>query len=830
MSAPMRLPAALRFLAGDGEMARRIRAFDWAAHPLGEPSGWPQALKLSVRIMLTTQHPVFVFWGADSWCFYNDSYARSLGPEKHPAMLGEEGALVWQEVWHAIGPQIETVMSAQGATWYENQRLPIFRHGSLQDVFWTYSYGPIDDDTAPAGVGGVLVLVTETTAQMQAGHEQARVIDRLQALFDQAPGFMCVMTGPEHVFEVANAAFRELVGRSEIIGQPVREAIPELIEQGFIERLQQVFRTGERMVAEHLPVVLQRRAGEPAEERFLNFIYEPIVGADGSVTGIFCEGSDVTARHVAERALRESDTRFRNMADSAPIMMWETDPTGNCTYLNSRWYEYTGQSEADALGLGWTLAVHPDEQVEAERVFMTANKARGPFRIEYRVKGADGQYRWMIDAATPRLADDGAFVGFVGSVIDIDDRKRAEDGIRISEGRFRAAVEAIQGYLWTNDVEGRMTGRQPGWAALTGQSEAEYQGYGWVDAVHPDDAEATLGAWRAAVDEQRRFNHEHRVRRSDGSWGRFAICAIPIVEGAGARPGALSSESGQPVAKWVGVHTDVTEQRRTEDALKELNHTLEDRIAAELARRSRVEAALRQRQKMEAIGVLTSGLAHDFNNMLTVIISGLSILERTMVRDPGKAKVYIDAASDGARRAAALVDRLMDFARQKPLELAPVEVNALIDGMSEILRRSVGDAVALEVTLEAGLWSVETDVSMLENVVLNLAMNARDAMPGGGRLAIRSENVAVDAAMAAVLDVLPGDYVMVGVTDTGSGMTPDVVERAFNPFFTTKAVGKGTGLGLSQVHGFAKQSGGTAVIASTSSAGTEICVYLPRVG
>src|SRR6202451_1945888 len=191
--------SGLEFLSGGGEMGGRIRSFSWGDHPLGEPASWPQGLRTAVRVLLTTQHPAFIFWGESLVCFYNDAYSRSLGPEKHPGALGVPGRIVWPEIWHVIGPQIEQVMRGEGATWHENQLVPIVRHGSLQDVYWTYSFGPIDERNAPTGIGGVLVLCTETPEQVLAERRLAAERESFAQLFEQAPTFMAVLRGPQHV-------------------------------------------------------------------------------------------------------------------------------------------------------------------------------------------------------------------------------------------------------------------------------------------------------------------------------------------------------------------------------------------------------------------------------------------------------------------------------------------------------------------------------------------------------------------------------------------------------------------------------------------------------
>lgn len=805
------------FLRDGGEMGAAMRGHDWAATALGDPADWPQSLKLVVRLMLATRHPMFVFWGPAHYCFYNDAYAPSLGPEKHTAILGQPGREAWAEIWDVIGPQIDYVMAGKGATWHANQRLPILRHGALQEVFWTYSYSPIEDGGSPGGVGGVLVVCSETTQQVVAERKLDAETQRLRAMFDQAPGFMCVLGGRDHVFQIVNRAYMALIGASDLEGKRVIDVLPEAAEQGFIALLDEVFDSGAPHVG-HRQLLRLNTRGEDDPGIYIDFVYQPLKDADGTVTGIFCEGSDVTAAVIAEQALRESGERLRKLADHAPMMIWVTDETGYCTYLSRQWYEFTGQTEAEAIGYGWTTATHPDDQARAEAAFQAAVKARAPFRIEYRLRRADGNYRWAIDAASPRFEEDGSFQGHVGGVIDIHDRREAESALKLSEERFRAAVGAVSGVLWTNDSEGRMAGDQPGWAALTGQRRADYADYGWSDAVHPDDAQPTVDAWAKSVASRSIFEFEHRVRRRDGSWGHFAIRAVPVIE-----------EDGS-LREWVGVHTDITDQREAEARLRQFADHLEQRVSDELAKRSEAEEALRQSQKMEAVGQLTGGIAHDFNNMLAVVMGSLDLLERRLSSDDARARRYVEAAMEGARRAATLTQRLLAFSRQQPLQPKPINANRLVAGMSDLLSHSLGGEIRIETVLAAGLWQTMADPNQLENALLNLAVNARDAMPGGGTLTIETQNAHVDANYAgANLGVAAGQYVLIAVTDTGSGIPADVIDRVFDPFFTTKAVGKGTGLGLSQVYGFVKQSGGNVKIYSEAGQGTTIKIYLPRL-
>jgi PAS domain S-box-containing protein len=306
----------LDFLDDGGEMGAIMRNHDWGQSSLGPPVTWPQPLRTAVRFMLNTRHPMYIWWGEDGACLYNDAYRASIGPERHPGSLGRPVREVWAEIWDVIGPQIEQVMSGGPPTWHENQLVPITRHGRREDVYWTYSYGPIDDSAAPNGIGGVLVVCNETTATVMLERDRAAQADRQRALFEQAPSFMAMLEGPDHRITSANAAFKRIVGDRALIGRTVAEALPDAAAQGYLDLLDQVFRSGVAFTCEAAKYRVEVRQGGPVDERYIDFIYQPVTDAAGQVTGVFVEGHDVTERTLAERALRASEARLLEMNTS----------------------------------------------------------------------------------------------------------------------------------------------------------------------------------------------------------------------------------------------------------------------------------------------------------------------------------------------------------------------------------------------------------------------------------------------------------------------------------------------------------------------------------
>jgi two-component sensor histidine kinase len=288
------------FLSGGGEMGARTRAFDWAATSLGAPESWPQSLRVTVRLMLNTRHPMVIWWGPELIQFYNDAYRETMGPERHPSALGQRGRECWAEIWDIIGSQIEFVMRGEGSTWDEDRLVPVTRNGRREDVWWTYSFGPIDLE---GGIGGVLVICNDVTAQHLANVALKDQTVRLQHLFEQAPSFTAVLSGPEHRFELTNASYKRLIGGRDVVGKTVREALPEVEGQGFFELLDGVYRSGEAHIGRRVPLTLQADDG-PANSVFVDFIYQPILDSRGDVTGIFVEGIDVTDHMHAEDRLR----------------------------------------------------------------------------------------------------------------------------------------------------------------------------------------------------------------------------------------------------------------------------------------------------------------------------------------------------------------------------------------------------------------------------------------------------------------------------------------------------------------------------------------------
>ena len=657
-------------------------------------------------------------------------------------------------------------------------------------------------------------------------------------------------------------------------------------------------------------------------------------------------------RRRNEAALRESEDRFMQIADSAPVPMWVTNLDRRRSFVNRAYSDFLGVPYADALTFDWRDILHPDDHDRIVAESLSGEASLRPFVLEARYRGGDGEWHWLKSESQPRHGPDGTLIGFIGIAHDVTEAREAEVVLRESEQRFREQFESANDFIFTTDLEMRVTSCNPAIASALGRRPEEMIGHRISDYTPPETwkhNKAMLAAKLAGKGDATRYEVEvfdvlgermtweinsrlvreatgtptglHAIGRdvteriraqrmlkeaheraeadaaqqaailgqlaegviitdadgritfvNDAATRLHGVAALDVAPSEYSNTYQLFREDGSPYpseelplaravvhgetvtdARWrirrpdgtevlaignaqpifgadgkslgaVLTVRDDTARHAAELALRDMNETLEMRVAKRNAELELAQEALRQSQKLEAMGQLTGGVAHDFNNLLTPILGSLDMLQRKGLGDARQQRL-IDGALQSAERAKLLVQRLLAFARRQPLQASAVDVGELISGMADLIDSTSGPNIGVAIAIEQDLPPAVADPNQLEMAILNLSVNARDAMPDGGTLTLAAASKIVEAGNSE--NLLPGRYVRISVADNGIGMDEATIARAVEPFFSTKGIGKGTGLGLSMAHGLASQLGGALTLSSRRNLGTEVAFWLP---
>ena len=635
------------------------------------------------------------------------------------------------------------------------------------------------------------------TADVSPGDDALEPMDfrLLLSIADTLPVLIAYLD-TEQRYQFINRALAEWFERPrrEILGRKMREVL------------------GEDAYSARIPMIEAALAGErqwfaagydhPSRGPLaIQTEYVPQIGSDGKVQGVVVLVQDVTEQRVAERSLRESEERFRRIADSAPAAMWVSRLDRSRDFVNDAYAEFVGLPVREACQFDWRDALHPDDCDRIVKESIAGEASLKPFTLEARYRRADGEYRWLRSVSQPRFGPDHELIGFIGVATDFTSAKESELALQslveertaelsASEARFRAIFDTV--------MEVVVLLRPDGTVVEVNKTPAS-----WRD-VNPRLA---IGRplWEAPTVESYP-QHAEALKRGVAMAAKGEIFRDEVVMERGGTPTSVLDVSIQPV--------------RTGDG--DISYLLFE--ARDITELKAAQDQLRQSQKMEALGQLTGGIAHDFNNLLTVIVGGLDLISKRV--EDERLLRYANNALAAADRGARLTGQLLAFSRVQRLEVKPTFVAPLIEEMRPLLRNVLGPGIEKKFDLDPHLMPVMADPTQLELAVLNLAINARDAMPDGGTLTFSSRRRRISNDP----DLEPGHYIELSIADTGSGMTPDVAARAFEPFFTTKEIGKGTGLGLSMVYGMARQSGGTARLESEAGVGTTVRLFFRRAG
>ena len=763
----------LRFLDAPGEVAALMRRHDWSLSPLGPLQGWPQSLRSVVSLLLRSKFPMFVAWGPSLGFLYNDSYAEILGT-KHPAAIGRPFEEIWSEIWDDVGPLAKRALAGE-AIYLENLPLTMQRKGYEEHTWFTFSYSPVVDEHGD--VAGMYCACTETTENITSEASRRDQMQRRRSLFEQAPGLFAVTRGREHVYEITNPAYLELVGRQGIVGLSVRDALPEL-DQKFIDQLNDVFDSGIPYIGRRIPVGL-RRQGE-MEERIVDFVFQPIVGVSGKVDGILIQGTDITEQAVAERDAQTERRRLDAVIESLPSGVILVDRDGAITRVNAAnrtiWGEHPMPEGVAGYGVWhgtWADGTARHGQPVLPEDWALARALRGEVVTGDVVKiqpFGDGPRRTLLLQAMPIRLEDGELTGAVVAQTDISDRIRAEAELRASEARFRTITDAMPQMVWSTLPDGYHDYFNRQWYDYTGLPEGETDGERWANVFHPDDQPSAWARWRHSLATGEDYEIQYRLRHRSGEYRWVLGRAVPV-----------RSERGA-IIRWLGTCTVIHEQRLAQESLQ------------------RSERALREadRRKDEFLAML----AHELRNPLAPISTASQLLQM-MPSDPARVRAVGEVIARNVRHMTELVDDLLDVSRVTrglvQLEMEAVNLKEVIGSAIEQARPII-DARrhALRTRLPAmSLW-VRGDRTRLTQIFTNLLNNAAKYTPEGGELDLDAE----------VMDM----RVAVHVRDSGQGIEPALLPQIFD-LFTQAARSPdrsqgGLGIGLALVQSLVTLHGG----------------------
>jgi PAS domain S-box-containing protein len=840
----------------DGEMAALMRDFDWAGTSIGPPARWPASLRSTVSTLLASRHAMFLWWGPDLLQFYNDGYRPSLGPDRHPSALGARGRECWAEIWPIIGPEVESIMAGGPATWHEDHLVPITRGDRVHDVFWSYSYSPVQDDAGQ--VGGVLVTVQETTHRV-ISERRVRVVRELVTALQRtsSPENACRAAGT--VLESAShdlgfsliyllepdgrtlrLAFAHGVAadgaiaprtmqladdapwpsasalaapeplRSPVPGQPVSQRWPEPIGEALTLAIASAG-SGRPL---HGILVAGLNPRIPCDTQYVEFVAQVAREVGAALDRITGEEREREMERAAARAERESLERVFELAPSFLAVL--RGPEHRFELANPAYYQLVGHRELIGRTVQEALPeVASQGFVELlDRVYATGEPFVGnELAVELEpTPGHPSEVRYVNLVYQPIRDADGAVSGLLATGVDVTALVRTRQAVeralieteRLAAERDAerqklrtvleqspvavAIIEAPSGrILFLNSKFEEIFGYSVGLDHISSYSDHYY-------GLHPDGRRIQSEEWPIA----------QSLRTGEIITGRI----LEIMHATGRRvqidanAAPVRDAEGRIIAA-VAIFRDVTAERRT-------------------------ERQLRDAQRIQSVGTLAGGVAHEVNNQMTAVLGfGEFVLNALGADHPQSDDMR--QVMRAAARAARVSQQLLAFTRQQITRPTVVELPELIARLAPVLRQLLGADKYLLLPAAPPLPPISADADQVEQVLINLVANARDATETGDRITIAIAAVTLNSELPAggAESIAPGRYVRLTVADTGHGMSPETLERAFDPFFTTKDVGKGTGLGLSMVYGTLRRHGGYVRAMSTIGAGTIMELYWP---
>ena len=733
----------------------------------------------------------------------NPAYGAMLGYTEHELRALKLPNLIHPEDRKTNMVDIQRLLSEEIPS-FEVLNRYIRKNG---ETLWVHKHVSLLRDAA-GRPSHIIALVTDITARKEAEEALRRNAETFANLVEQSPLGIYTVDSQFRLRNVSAGAMPAFRNVQPLIGRDFGEVMRILWPEPFANEAIRIFRhtlaTGEPYVS---PGLTEMRHDLGTVESY-EWQVNRVTLADGQY-GVVCYYFDTTR-------LRESEEQFHTLSDAIPQLAWMASANGRIYWYNRRWYEYTGKSSEQMKGWG-SRSVHDPKTLPAVLERWKTSIATGePFDMVFPLRGADGLFRRFLTRVEPLKNADGRVVRWFGTHTDVDELKRAEEALRKSEARFRSLTDAIPQLVWTCTPHGDCDYLSQQWLSYTGARQDQHLGLGWVEAIHPEDRDELVAAWGTAIATGTFFDAEARVRAVDGSYRWFKKRAHPLRDGNGA------------VIQWFGTSTDIEDIVEARNVLARSRQELERLVEERTQELQATQIRLSHLQRMDALGQLAGGIAHDFNNVLQAVQSGVHLI-KGRIGDPRSIERLSALILEGTERGAAITGRLLAFSRQAELRTEVINASEMLGNLQEIFLHSLGAGVSVKVEAEDNLLSLIADKGQLETVLINLATNARDAMNGQGQLTLSatSEICLIERQLYHSSNLKPGSYIHFSVSDTGAGMSPKVLAKATEPFFTTKAAGRGTGLGLAMARGFAEQSGGGLHIESMEGQGTTVHLWVP---
>jgi PAS domain S-box-containing protein len=750
----------------DGTMADLTRNFSWQQTGIGPISGWSESLICAVNLLLESRFPSVLFWGPEMLVLYNDAY-QPLMAEKHPRALAQPARECWSEAWHIIGPQFEAVLGQGKSFYFESVLVPVVRHGSLSDVYWTYSYSPVRE--TGGAIGGILIVCQDVTAKLAAERERDAIAERLKAVLESTTDGLALLDRDwRYAYVNERGARISLMRPEQMLGKSLWELFPHAQESQFGQEY--------------------RRASESGRARHFSAFYPEPLNAwiechcYPGEQGLSVYFRDVTEQKQTELALRVSESRFRKLFESDLMGVAIPDRFGAFREGNDELLRMTGYTRAELeAGLVRWDVMTPPEYAELDAVHIGEAAVRGsctPYEKEYIRK--DGTRVPILCGYALLESSEDEYIGFV---LDLSHQKRAERELREREERFRVLAESLPQLIWMTDHSGGNIYCNQRFIDYFGLAEAEMMGFGWTNLIHPDDLARTTAIWSHCTRTGELYLNEYRLRRRDGAYRHFLARAVPLKDASGA------------IERWIGSSTDIHDQKLAEDAL-------------------------RKSEKLATAGRLAASIAHEINNPLAGVTNSLylALLDDSLRPET---RSYLRTAESELRRVAQITTQTLRFHKQSN---SPVNVDVcdIVDSVLALFEGRLAQK-KIVVSWECKRGAFATCLGdEVRQVVANLVSNAMDAMGEGGRLRIRARSA------RRWTGEMP-DGVRIVVADTGCGIPPAVLDRIFDAFVTTKDA-TGVGLGLWVSEGIVRKHGGRIRVRSRlteGSSGTVFSVFLP---